>query len=197
MMAMDNTIAITPPILLGIDRKIAYANKKYHSGWIWTGVTIGFAGKKFSGSPNSRGSSRFIMININIRMVIPMRSLIEKYGWNGILSYFLLIPIGLLDPVWCRNNKWIITIAVIINGRRKWSVKNRVRVALLMENPPHNHFTISGPRYGIADSRLVITVAPQNDICPHGRTYPKNAVAIIINNIIIPTIHVIISLYDP
>jgi len=25
----------------------------------------------------------------------------------------------------------------------------------------------------------VITVAPQNDICPHGRTYPKNAVAMV------------------
>lgn len=27
-----NKSAITPPSLLGIDRKIAYANKKYHSG---------------------------------------------------------------------------------------------------------------------------------------------------------------------
>jgi hypothetical protein len=30
--AIDITKAITPPNLLGIDRKIAYANKKYHSG---------------------------------------------------------------------------------------------------------------------------------------------------------------------
>jgi hypothetical protein len=30
--AIENTKAITPPNLLGIDRKIAYANKKYHSG---------------------------------------------------------------------------------------------------------------------------------------------------------------------
>jgi hypothetical protein len=36
----------------------------------------------------------------------------------------------------------------------------------------------------------VITVAPQNDICPHGRTYPINAVAININIIIIPDVHV-------
>lgn len=49
--AIDITKAITPPNLLGIDRKIAYANKKYHSGWIWTGVTKGLAGVKFSGSP--------------------------------------------------------------------------------------------------------------------------------------------------
>jgi hypothetical protein len=31
---MDDNSAITPPNLLGIDRRIAYANKKYHSGWI-------------------------------------------------------------------------------------------------------------------------------------------------------------------
>jgi hypothetical protein len=29
---IDNTSATTPPSFLGIDRKIAYANKKYHSG---------------------------------------------------------------------------------------------------------------------------------------------------------------------
>jgi len=32
--------------------------------------------------------------------------------------------------------------------------------------------------YGTADSRLVITVAPQKDICPQGKTYPKKAVPI-------------------
>lgn len=31
-MAIDNTRAITPPSLLGIDRRMAYANRKYHSG---------------------------------------------------------------------------------------------------------------------------------------------------------------------
>jgi len=30
--AIDITKAITPPSLFGIERKIAYANKKYHSG---------------------------------------------------------------------------------------------------------------------------------------------------------------------
>jgi hypothetical protein len=29
--AIDIASAITPPSLLGIDRKIAYANRKYHS----------------------------------------------------------------------------------------------------------------------------------------------------------------------
>jgi len=36
----------------------------------------------------------------------------------------------------------------------------------------------------------VITVAPQNDICPHGRTYPMNAVAIRIRTIEVPENHV-------
>lgn len=31
---MERTKASTPPNLLGIDRRIAYANRKYHSGLI-------------------------------------------------------------------------------------------------------------------------------------------------------------------
>ena len=34
------------------------------------------------------------------------------------------------------------------------------------------------PIYGIVDIRLVITVAPQNDIDPQGSTQPRTAVAI-------------------
>ena len=48
--AIDITRAITPPNLLGIDRRFAYANRKYHSGWMCTGVTGGFAGVNLSGS---------------------------------------------------------------------------------------------------------------------------------------------------
>lgn len=69
-------------------------------------------------------------------------------------------------------------------------MKNRVRVALSTANPPHTHCTIVDPKYGIADNRLVITVAPQKDICPHGSTYPRKAVAITRNRIVTPTIHV-------
>jgi len=50
-------------------------------------------------------------------------------------------------------------------------------VALSTANPPHNHSTSIFPMYGIAENRLVITVAPQNLICPHGKTYPIKAVA--------------------
>jgi hypothetical protein len=36
--------ASTPNNLLGIDLRIAYAGRKYHSGTICSGVTIGFPG---------------------------------------------------------------------------------------------------------------------------------------------------------
>lgn len=41
---MESTRARTPPSLLGMDRRIAYANRKYHSGLIWGGVFRGLAG---------------------------------------------------------------------------------------------------------------------------------------------------------
>lgn len=81
-------------------------------------------------------------------------------------------------------------IAAIIKGNKKWIVKNRVRVALSTANPPHNHWTKSCPKYGTAESKFVITVAPQNDICPHGKTYPIKAVPIVKNNRITPIFHV-------
>jgi len=81
-----------------------------------------------------------------------------------------LVPNGFDDPDWWRKIRCTMTIAAITNGRRKCKVKNRVKVALSTANPPHTHCTVSCPIYGIADSRLVITVAPQKDICPHGRT---------------------------
>jgi hypothetical protein len=36
--------------LFGIHRKIAYANKKYHSGLIWSGVTRKLASPQLSAS---------------------------------------------------------------------------------------------------------------------------------------------------
>ena len=78
----------------------------------------------------------------------------------------------------------------MINGSTKWIAKNRLSVALSTANPPHIHSTSIFPTYGIAENRLVITVAPQNLICPQGRTYPINAVAIVKINNITPRFHV-------
>lgn len=86
------------------------------------------------------------------------------------MSVFEFNPVGLFDPVSCRNNRCTAVRPVMANGNRKWKVKNRVRVALSTENPPQIHCTSVLPMYGMAESRFVMTVAPQNDICPHGRT---------------------------
>lgn len=60
--------------------------------------------------------------------------------------------------------------AAMIKGNKKWKAKNRVRVALSTEKPPQIHSTRALPTYGTADRRLVMTVAPQKDIWPQGRT---------------------------
>jgi len=48
----------------------------------------------------------------------------------------------------------------------------------------------------MADKRLVITVAPQKDICPQGRTYPRKAVPITKNIKITPTVHVLVKVNE-
>jgi len=125
---------------------------------------------KFSGSPNINGVIIVIVISEKIIKVIPIISLMKKGGLNGDFSLLELIPRGLFDPVECSNVKCVIINIMIVNGRRKCSEKNRDRVAWLIENPPHNHITKLFPIIGIADIRLVMTVAPQNLIWPHGST---------------------------
>lgn len=106
-------------------------------------------------------------------------------------------PDGLFDPVSCRNRRWTITRVAIMKGRMKWKAKNHFRLALSTESPPQIHSTKVVPIYGIADKRFVITVAPQDDNCPHGNTYPMNAVAITVNRRRIPMFHVSRNVYDP
>ena len=55
--------------------------------------------------------------------------------------------------------------------------------------PPQIHVSSLFPTMGMADNVPVITVAPQKDICPHGSTYPRNAVAIVVRRIATPEIH--------
>lgn len=42
-------------------------------------------------------------------------------------------------------------------------------VAVCTANPSQSNSTNIVPKYGIAERRLVITVAPQNEICPQGK----------------------------
>lgn len=88
-------------------------------------------------------------------------------------------------------------MAATTKGSRKWIAKNRLSVALSTANPPQIHSTSIFPIYGMAENKLVITVAPQNLICPQGSTYPIKAVAIVRINKIIPIFQVSVKLNEP
>ena len=75
--------AIMPPNLFGIDRKIQYANKKYHSGCICVGVIRGFAFIKFSGSLNVWGIVVVIKKNYYSNEYNCLY-IFSCYWWNGI-----------------------------------------------------------------------------------------------------------------
>lgn len=62
-----------------------------------------------------------------------------------ILSASELRPMGLFDPVSCRNRACRIVAATTANGSKKWNAKNRVRVALSTEKPPQIHCTKASP----------------------------------------------------
>ncbi len=79
-------------------------------------------------------------------------------------------PRGLEEPVSCRNRRWRSARTTRVNGRRKWRVKNRVRVTDVTANPPQTHSTSVLPQMGRADKKFVITVAAQKLICPQGNT---------------------------
>lgn len=72
---IDPRRARTPPSLLGIDRRIAYANRKYHSGLMCGGVTRGLAGVKLSGSPRRLGANSARDARARRATVNPRRSL--------------------------------------------------------------------------------------------------------------------------
>lgn len=62
-------------------------------------------------------------------------------------------------------------------------------MGLETEGPPQIQVTRSLPTIGMAERTPVMTVAPQNDIWPHGSTYPRKAVAIVISKMITPESH--------
>lgn len=75
---IDERSARTPPSLFGIERRMAYANRKYHSGLMCGGVTIGFAGVKLSGSPRRLGKKRASDVRDASIIMKPSRSLYVK-----------------------------------------------------------------------------------------------------------------------
>jgi len=83
---MEAAIATTPPSFDGIDRKIAYANRKYHSGWMCAGVVVILAVLKFSTSPSILGLIEIKPNTPNTTSIVGMVSFTIKYGKNFILS---------------------------------------------------------------------------------------------------------------
>jgi hypothetical protein len=130
------------------------------------------------------------MIMNMIEISVPgSKSFTEKEGWNFILSVSVFVLFGFDDPFSCRSIRWIIMKTISVIGNRKCREKNRFRVGWDTDGPPQIHTTRSFPTSGIAESTPVITVAPQKDICPHGRTYPKKAVPMVISIMITPETH--------
>jgi len=160
------------------------------------GATKGFAILKFSTSPKILG---LFDTRSNPRIIIETKgktSLTKKKGLNLTLSKFKTVTVGLDDPFSWRRIRWTKTKTAITIGNRKCKEKNRLRVGWETEGPPQIQVTKSIPTKGIADKTPVITVAPQKDICPQGRTYPKNAVAITASMITTPDSHTFIWLKE-
>ena len=158
---------------------------------MWTGAFRGFAGLKFSISPKAFGEIKIIERIVVVTITIEIESFVVNVGLNFILSELVCVPVGLEDPFSWRKIRWVITITAINKGIMKWREKNRLIVGWEIDGPPQIQFTKSVPIIGMADNIPVITVAPQNDICPHGRTYPKKAVAIVISMITVPEIQTV------
>lgn len=79
-------------------------------------------------------------------MIIVILSFKVKNGWKLTFSKFLFTPIGLLDPVICKDIKCNKIITNKMKGTRKCREKNRFRVAFLTEKFPHNQITTIFPK---------------------------------------------------
>jgi hypothetical protein len=84
---------------------------------MWIGVLRGLAGMKLSGSPRLYGKIKAIVINGIMTSMSPRISFLEKKGWNRILSNSFN-PVGLFDPVTCKEAKWMMIIPIKMKGNK-------------------------------------------------------------------------------
>jgi len=85
---------------------------------MWTGVTIGFAGKKLSGSISKNGVKKHSRRKKNMTISALLKSFIVKYGWKGILSGLFWTPKGLEDFWSCKKTKCKRIKIKIIKGNK-------------------------------------------------------------------------------
>lgn len=101
------------------------------------------------------------LINIIIIIIKNTKSLFNCIGLRLIRSNLLFNPIGFIDLLEWRINKWIIIIINKIKGIIKWIEKNRLIKILSILKFPHNHNTIKFPKAGIEEKKFVITIIAQ------------------------------------
>jgi hypothetical protein len=82
-----------------------------------------------------------------------------------------------------------------MKGKIKCKEKKKVNILCPTEKLLHKIKSICFPKKGTTVKNLVITLAPQKDICPQGNTYPIKAVNIKINNNVIPLAQTVVLLY--
>jgi hypothetical protein len=174
----------TPTAFEGMQRRIPYAKRKYHSGLICSGVFIASQCAQLSASINITAHN-IITISIERIVINTVTPSLLYHIVNRLPSPF---PTALPLTYSCSKCKCKTISPRIIIGSRKCSEKNRPRHAPPNENPPQTMITISSP-IGRTLTKLVITVAPQKDICPQGNTYPKNDALIVRINNTTPTFH--------
>jgi len=111
---------INPPTLLGIERKIAYRWRKYHSGWMWRGEFERSELIKLTGSEDQSGKANIKTQNIHIKPKLT-KSLKEKRCPNLIKSPpNRLIPPGTDLPLKCNKIKCTPAKPKTAKGKIKW-----------------------------------------------------------------------------
>jgi hypothetical protein len=119
-----------------------------------------------------------IIPNHNIHTIHNITSLLS----NNENSIMFKLTVLLLLLVYSCNKIRCAKITPITNkGTKKCSENIRLKVALQIVNLAHTLSKIKSP-LGKTLNKLVITVAPHNDIFPHGKTYLKNAALITSTN---------------
>lgn len=109
-------------------------------------------------------------------------------------NLFILLPTPsplTEEPKICNKTRCHTTIAIIKKGKKKCKTKKNFKVAIPTKYPPHTQKTINSPTKGKTLKKLIITEAPQKDICPHGRTYPKKEIVIKNINKTLPLLHTV------
>jgi hypothetical protein len=121
---------------------------------------------------------RIIIITTKLRSRL-ITSLINQ----PVKVYPLLTPTLEEETYSCKSIKCTKMTAITRRGSRKCNMKKRLKQAVPNEKPPQIMMTNSLP-YGKTPAKEVMTVAPQNDICPQGKTYlRKDALMVKINRI--------------